>query len=54
MEDDEFVILCDETRLRIKRSAVAIRLTEELHEAPPVVKDNDDDDDDFQIEDFEI
>lgn len=54
MEDDEFIILSEETKLRIKRNAVAIRVdpvTETVTEDAPVV---DDEDEDFGIEDFEI
>jgi len=54
MEEDEFVILSEETKLRIKKNAVAIRVnpvTETVSETAPVVEDEDDD---FKIDDFEI
>lgn len=51
-EDDEFVIQSETSTLRIKKNAVAIRLSE-TEVVEQSVKD-DDDDDDFQIEDFEI
>ncbi|MBN2796686.1 MAG: preprotein translocase subunit YajC [Clostridia bacterium] len=53
MEDDEFVIMSEESKLRIKRNAVAIRLTNETAEAVPVVENNEEEDD-FNIDDFEI
>lgn len=52
MEDDEFVILSEGSKLRIKKNAVAIRLTETVQETPVV--EEDDDDDDFKIDGFEI
>lgn len=54
MEDDEFVILSEETKMRVKKNAVAIRVdpvTETVTESAPVV---DDEDEDFKIDDFEI
>ena len=54
MEDDEFVILSEESKMRIKKNAVAIRVdavTESGTENAPVVEDEDDD---FKIDDFEI
>jgi|LGVF01.2.fsa_nt_gb preprotein translocase subunit YajC len=57
MEDDEFIIVSEESKMRIKKNAVAIRVdaTVEIEESvevdTPVV---DDEDDDFKIEDFEI
>lgn len=55
MEDDEFVVLSEESKLRVKRNAVAIRLTETA-EPVAVLEDSkdDDDDDDFKIDGFEI
>lgn len=53
MEDDEFVILSEGSKLRIKRNAVAIRLTNESAVAVPVVENNEEEDD-FNIDDFEI
>jgi len=57
MEDDEFVILSEESKVRIKKNAVAIRVnpveeTEVTTETS--TSDDDDDNDDFKIEDFEI
>lgn len=53
MEEDEFVIMSEDSKVRIKKNAVAIRLTSDVEEAAPVVENNDDDED-FDIEDFEI
>lgn len=53
IDNDEFIIMSEESKLRIKKNAVAIRLTETVVEAQ-VVKDEEEDDDDFKIEDFEI
>lgn len=52
MQDDEYVILSEESKVRIKKNAVAIRLTETVQETPVV--EDDDDDDDFKIDGFEI
>ncbi len=54
MEDDEYVILSEESKLRIKKNAVAIRVNPitETEEPKPVEDDNDDDD--FKIDGFEI
>lgn len=56
---DEFVIISEGTKLRIKKNAVAIKLNEnanvseiELKKVEPEVNDNDEED--FQVEDFEI
>jgi preprotein translocase subunit YajC len=55
MEEDEFVILSEETKLRVKRNAVAIRLTEtEVEEVAAIETTTEEEDEDFQIEDFEI
>ncbi|MCH4888310.1 preprotein translocase subunit YajC [Acidaminobacter sp. JC074] len=57
MEDDEYVILSEESKVRIKKNAVAIRVnpTTETEEVTSVEDDNDNDnDDDFKIDDFEI
>ncbi len=58
MEDDEYVILSEESKLRIKKNAVAIRVNPitETEEPKPVEddNDNDNDDDDFKIDGFEI
>lgn len=64
MGTDEFVLLSENSKLRIKRNAVAIKLnanevTEvQVSEAPvteaPVIEATDADDEDFKIEDFEI
>lgn len=53
INDDDFVILSEESKLRIKKSAVAIRLNAE--EATVVsTSTEEEDDEDFKIEDFEI
>lgn len=58
MEEDEFVILSEETKMRIKKNAVAIKINPMAPLAEPTNEKKsskkDDDDDDFDIEDFEI
>lgn len=55
MEEDEFVILSEDSKMRIKKNAVSIRVTAETvvdtEEKKEVTVD---DDEDFKIEDFEI
>ena len=57
VENDEFVILSEETKLRIKKNAVAIRINPNVVEqtqAEAVKTSTEDDDEEFNIEDFEI
>lgn len=58
MEDDEYVILSEDSKVRVKKNAVAIRVNPvietETDTEPPTVDNDNDDDDDFKIEDFEI
>ncbi len=57
---DEFVILSEESKFRIKKNAIAFRvdtppeLPADASEENDSKKDKDNDDDDFDIEDFEI
>lgn len=54
MEDDEYVLRSEDSNVRVKKNAVAIRINpvnETEVESPTV---DEDDDDDFKIEDFEI
>ena len=58
MDTDEFVILSEGSRLRVKKNAVAIRLNAvEQPEITSISKEKaskETDDEDFKIEDFEI
>lgn len=58
MEGDDLIILSEETKLRVKKSAVAFCIDPnseaEAVAAAESAASQDDDDDDFQIEDFEI
>lgn len=56
MEDDELVILSEESKVRIKKNAVAIRINPvvEETEGSEEASDVELDEDDFKVEDFEI
>lgn len=54
MDGDEYIILSEETKMRIKKNAIAIRIDPNTAADAPVNAASDDDDDDFSIEDFEI